>query len=63
MPNERFINCTISTPQHKNGKVDFWHRQDGVFDTFTFKFVPNKKEGFNHTVQFENFSDFLKYKI
>lgn len=52
------IECTISTPQHKNNKVDSYFMQAGVFDTETLLFTTSDPGG--HNVQFHSIDDFKR---
>lgn len=58
------IKCKIKTPQHKNGKVHFWHTQSGELDVNTFLFTPSEPKGaWDHKVQFSSMEDFMKYRV
>lgn len=55
--------CTISTPQFKDRKVNYYHTQSGVFDTETLWFTPNvgmfgQYIGGDHPVHFGSIGDF-----
>lgn len=63
------IKCTIKTPQHKDGKIHFWHTQSGELHINTFLFTPSKpkwkiwKRVWDHKVQFSSMEDFKKYQV
>jgi hypothetical protein len=52
--------CTISTPQHKDGKVYRFHKQSGTFDFGTLLFTPYRGQGVggDHCVQFSSIAQF-----
>lgn len=52
------IECSIKTPQYKNGVVWYYHNQAGWFDEDTLLFTPYNYELGNHNVQFQNFAQF-----
>lgn len=62
------IHAQIATPQFKNGKVWYYHKQFGDFDTKTLKFEPSTWPCFrwangDHTVQFSSVRQFKKSVI
>lgn len=55
------IECTISTPQFKNGTVDYHKEQKGMFDIKTFLFTTIEHDG--HNVQFYSEQQFEHFRI
>ena len=56
------IECAIETPQHKDGKVWYYHKQAGLFDEDTLLFTPYNYATGNHNVQFNSLEQFEKCK-
>ena len=52
--------CTIRTPQFRNGKIWYFHVQDGTFNYLTKTFIPDDKEHGNHVVRFGSIRQFRK---
>jgi hypothetical protein len=62
------IECTIKTPQHKDGKVHHYHTQSGYFDTETLEFNPHlgilgQWMGRDHSVQFHSIQEFNETRV
>lgn len=55
------MNCTIRTPQFKDGKIHYYVTQKGIFDESTLYFTTSEVSG--HNVQFHSMEDFNKFRV
>lgn len=61
MPVDRFIECSIETPEFKNNKIYKYKIQTGVYDCKTMLFEPDSI--FGYKIQFHDHADFAKALI
>ena len=54
------IECVISSPQFKDGRVNHYHTQKGFYNDLTHVFTPKESGNGNHVVHLHNESNFIK---
>lgn len=60
------VPCKVRTPQFKNGKIDYWHTQEGFLNPDTFVFTPKnypKHAKGDHKIDFHNMEGFKKFQV
>lgn len=57
------FSVTVKTPQFKDGKIDRYHTQAGIYDSRHGGFIPEKAGNGNHKIHFGSLENLKKFQV